>query len=278
MFALVLVTAAMCEAQKTNVPAMVTAGVDTNFPTTGSGKGTFYLSGPGVALKKEVELGTDVAVNGRDLQNAGAYEAIVCADTCHTSQFYVVAAKAVKLAFLVHPSRVPVAASDAVSGVALPFDKFENMVLTPQEVDFRLTAGSTSLLARSVSAQNGVAWFRTTSGKNAGKLQVVATLHDVVSTRAVQEVASDPCNLRIKGERTPKGIEVETDPVRDCSGNVLPDGTIVTFSLTGSNGKSTIDAPIKQGIARADIPAKGPQTISVASGVVMGNELHIGGQ
>ena len=39
-----------------------------------------------------------------------------------------------------------------------------------------------------------------------------------------------------------------------------------------------MDAPIKQGVARAQIEAKGPETVSVASGVVMGNEIRVGGQ
>jgi hypothetical protein len=56
----------------------------------------------------------------------------------------------------------------------------------------------------------------------------------------------------------------------------VPDGTIVTFSSTEKDGKGTVDAPIKQGIARAQIEATGETVVSVASGVVMGNELRIG--
>ena len=92
----------------------------------------------------------------------------------------------------------------------------------------------------------------------------------------VQQVASDPCNLRIDGKRVPTGILVQTEPVHDCAGNIVPDGTIVTFSATESNGKSTVDAPIKQGIARAQMEATGTTVVSAASGVVLGNELRIG--
>ena len=278
ILACVFVLAASLSAQQIQVPGSLPAGEDAAFSTTGSGKATFYLSGPGVARKAQIDLGSAVHVRGTELQNAGAYLAVVCADSCQTTQFYVVAADPARLAFIVHPSRVPVAHSDAISGVALPFDKFENLILKPLAVDFHLTTGNTSLLSRSVQSENGVAWFRTASGKTAGKLQVEAALPSVTAVRAVQEVASDPCNLRITGQRTTKGVLVETDPVRDCSGNILPDGTIVTFTLSGENGKSTVDAPIKQGIAKADIPANGPQTVSVASGVVMGNDLHIGGR
>ncbi len=274
----VLCLAGVGVAQEIRVPASVTAGEEITISTTGSGKATFYLLGPGLANKGEVSLGEEIHLRSQDLRNAGDYLAILCAEICRSSSFYVTAAQPAGLSFLVHPSRVPAGMGEAVSGVALPFDQFHNLVLDPVTVNFQLTAGNASLLSRAVRTQNGVAWFRTNSGKSAGKLQIVATLGAVSSSRAVQQVAADPCNLRIKGQRTPKGIVVETDPVRDCSGNPVPDGTIVTFSAAGADGRSTVDAPIKQGVARAQIEASGPQVISVASGVVMGNELRVGGQ
>ncbi len=88
--------------------------------------------------------------------------------------------------------------------------------------------------------------------------------------------ASSPCNLRIKAQRTKSNIVVETDPVRDCSGNMVPDGTIVTFTRTAVDGKSTVDVPIKQGVARAQMTPSAGAVISVASGVVMGNPISIG--
>jgi hypothetical protein len=78
-------------------------------------------------------------------------------------------------------------------------------------------------------------------------------------------------------QRDSDGIVVETDPIRDCTGNPVPDGTIVTFTQNDSNGKSAVDARIKKGIARAQLPNSSGATITVASGVVLGNELHVGG-
>ena len=106
----------------------------------------------------------------------------------------------------------------------------------------------------------------------------MAALDDLSARRVVQQVASDPCHLRIEGKRAAAGIIVETEPIHDCAGNFLPDGTIVTFTATGANGKSTVDAPIKQGIARAQIATAGAAVISAASGIVLGNELRIGAQ
>jgi hypothetical protein len=261
-----------------HAPASAIAGSEVSIATTGTGRATFYLVGPGIARKNDMSLGATIQLHSADLRNAGTYQALLCSSVCRKANFYVTAAKPASLSFLVHPSRVPVSLGDAVSGVAFPFDQFQNLVLSSLTVNFQLTAGNSALLSRAVRTEDGLAWFRTTSGKVAGTLQVVAKLDDVSARRVVQQVASDPCNLRIKGQRVPGGILVETEPVHDCSGNPVPDGTIVAFSATESNGKSTVDAPIKQGVARAKITASNAAVISVASGVVMGNELRVGGQ
>jgi hypothetical protein len=275
--ALSTLSASISAAQDLRAPSAVTAGEAVSISTTGSGKATFYLVGPGVSNKSDVALGNEISLRGQDLRDAGQYFAILCSDSCHSASFFVAPAKPASLAFLVHPSRVPVAASDAVSGVALAFDQFGNLNLDPGTINFQLTAGKTSLLSRDVAAHDGVAWFRTTSGKSAGPLQVVASIGELSARRNVQEVASEPCNLRIAGQRTKDGLVVQTEPVHDCAGNPVPDGTIVSFTATDASGKSTVDAPIKHGIARAEIAASGPVVVSVASGVAMGNELHIGG-
>lgn len=272
----VLCLSSVCAAQDIRVPNSAVAGEAASVSTTGSGKATFYLFGPRVARKFDVSLGEEIQLQASDLRGAGEYFALFCSGECHGASFYVAAEKPASLTFLVHPSRVPVAEGDAVSGVAIPFDQFRNLVLAPETISFQLTSGNASLLSRPVRTKDGIAWFRTASGKSAGAVQVVASLNDLSTRRAVQQVASDPCNLRITGQRTAKGIMVQTEPVHDCAGNPVPDGTIVTFTATAGNEKSTVDAPIKQDIARAQIVASGAAVISAASGVVMGNELRVG--
>jgi hypothetical protein len=276
-----LICAVLCllgisTAQEINVPQSVTAGKDASISTAGSGKATFYLFGPGITRRSDINLGEGIHLQGDDMRIAGEYFVVVCSGECQSNSFFVVAAKTSNLVFLVHPSRVPVTQSDAVSGVAIPFDKFRNLVLAPESVSFELTAGRAPVMERSIPTKDGIAWFRTSSSKSAGALQVVASLNDISTRRAMQQVASDPCNLRITGQRNATGILVQTEPVHDCAGNPVPDGTIVTFTATAGNDKSTVDAPIKQDIARAEIVASGPVTISAASGVVMGNELQMG--
>ncbi|HKV76765.1 MAG TPA: hypothetical protein VJP02_01410 [Candidatus Sulfotelmatobacter sp.] len=221
-------------------------------------------------------LGQNIDLSAKELRSSGDYVAILCAGTCSSARFFVDPGKPAVLTFLVHPSRAPVGLNDVISGVALPFDQFHNLILIPATIQFQLTAKGSAPSSRNAPTHDGVAWFRTSSGKSAGALQISASLSDLVARRVVQQVASDPCNLRIKGQRTAKGILVETEPVRDCSGNPVPDGTIVTFTAKDGHEVSFVDAPVKQDIARATLVAKGPVVVSAASGVATGNELRLG--
>ena len=260
------------------VPSHMVAGQAVSIATAGSGSATFYLSGPSNSRKQDLQLGESVNLTAKDVQSAGRYVAILCSETCSSVGFFVAPATPASLIFLVHPSRAPVGLKDVISGVAFPFDQFHNLVLVPTMVQFQLSAKGSAPNSRSAQTHEGVAWFRTNSGKSAGPLEITASLADLSARRVVQQVASDPCNLRIKGQRTAKGIQVETEPVRDCSGNPVPDGTIVTFTAKNGNDVSFVDAPVKQDVARATLLAKGSVVVSAASGVATGNELRIGGE
>jgi hypothetical protein len=259
-------------------PSDAIAGEPASISASGGSAATLYLVGPSIATKRDVKLEGQIRLAAQELQSAGRYIATVCADACRSVAFFVEPSKPVHLTFLMHPSRAPVGENDVLSGVALPFDEFRNLVLSPATVDFQLKVKDAALMNHGASTQDGIAWFRTNSGRSAGVLQVVASINDVSELRVVQQVASEPCSLRIKGQRSPKGILVQTDPVRDCGGNPVPDGTVVTFTAKGDGQISTVDAPIKQGVARAQMTASGPVAISAASGVVMGNELRVGAQ
>jgi len=257
-------------------PAQTTAGTPFSIVSSGAGEGTFYLIGPAQISKRKVN-GGEISVQADEVEQAGTYTAILCADQCTSVNFYVRPAQASRLSLLVHPSRVPVAASNAISAVAFVFDKFHNLVLSPQKVNFKVMPPEGAAISQSKTTANGTAWIRITSARKGGPAKVGASIGDVAEMRVVQQVASDACNLRIKAIPGPKGISVETDPVRDCSGNFVPDGTVVSFTKTDSSGKTTVDAPIKRGVARVEMAVSGPARISVASGVVNGNELSLGG-
>jgi hypothetical protein len=229
-----------------------------------------------VASKRQVQRGT-IALSGDELKAAGRYTAILDGSSM---SFVVDAAPLENISFIARPSRVPAAASGAVLGSAFLFDRFQNLVIAPTPVEFRLAIEGTAGEERSVTSRNGVAWVQMDSGRRSGPAQFLASSGEVRARRVVQQVAADPCSLRMKAARAPDGnILVETAPIQDCSGNAVPDGTIVTFTSVDASGRSTVDARIKRGFARAELPASPSTTLSVAAGVVLGNEIHwAGGQ
>jgi hypothetical protein len=260
------------------VPDKAVAGEDLSIATSGSGEGTLFLIGPGEVIKHKIRLGENAEIKGAELKHAGRWIAIVRGGSSpHSQVFWVEAGKPESLSFLARPSRVPVNRPGVISGVAFTFDKFQNLVVQPTELTFTLSVGGTSA-AQSVTTRNGVAWVRSSSAKKAGAAQFVAKVGDVTVNRVVQQVASDPCNLRMRiAGKNKDRVILETDPIRDCTGNPVPDGTIVTFIETDKTGRSVVDARIKKGIARAELPASPGAHVSVASGVVLGNELNLGG-
>jgi hypothetical protein len=252
------------------VPATVTAGSGLSIPSSGSGSATLYLVGPGTAVKRQVQLGQDVQLSSNELQNAGRYDVTIGDDS---ASFYVTAGPVNSIAFLARPSRVPAATPNVISGTAFVFDRYQNLVLQPEPIKFELTVdGQTT--SRTETSKGGVAYAKLDSSKKEGPAQFVASSGNVSVRRVVQQVASDPCSIRMTAEGSKNAILVRTDPIHDCSGNAVPDGTIVTFTETDPKGKSTVDARIRQGVAQAQLPLSSDATISVASGVVVGNEIQ----
>jgi hypothetical protein len=182
-----------------------------------------------------------------------------------------------KLSLLVHPSRVPVGSANGISTVALVFDNFHNLVLKPEPVKFSILPKDGAGVSANRDSENAVAWVRLTPARKEGATRIGAAIGHANEIRVVQQVAADACNLRIKAGRAKSTLLVETDPVRDCSGNAVPDGTVVSFTKTDSAGKTTVDVPIKRGVAKVEMPIEGRARITVASGVVTGNELEVSG-
>ena len=265
-------------AAELHLPQNAVAGQPLSIGTGGSG--TLYLVGPGQVIKKEFKSGGNVEIKGEELRSAGRWIAVIRGDSNQSQVFWVKPGKPGKLNFLAHPSRVPVARPNVISGVTFVFDQYQNLILDPTPVNFNLTVGGAGS-TKSVTSRSGVAWINSPSAPKAGAAQFVASVGDTSVTRVVQQVAADPCersfHVHVAGHAGNRTV-VETDPIRDCSGNPVPDGTIVTFIQTDKTGKSTVDARIKKGTARAELPASDNATITVAAGVVLGNELHVGGR
>jgi hypothetical protein len=278
VFVLASALSALSQSTTLRPPSKVTAGTSFNIATTGRGTSTFYLIGPTDIVKRTIEVGQDVVISGDDVTTSGAYQAVACnSEGCASSAFHVMPAAPTRLTFLLHPSRVPVSTSNAVNGTALVSDKFHNTVIAPAKVDFRLSSAGQGESTRSIQTERGIAWFQTGSNPKQGALQVTASLGDTTEPRVIQQVASEACGLRMNASTVGHSVTLQTDPIRDCAGNPLPDGTIVSFTKTDAGGRSTVDTPIKKDKANAKFDVSGPAHISVACGVVLGNEISLGG-
>lgn len=275
----IVMAASWLWASEIHPPAQVTAGKSITIRTNGSGDATFYLIAPASVSKSKVQAGSDVSVDSDQLQNAGRYVAILCAsDGCTSADFFVNPAAANKLSFLVHPSRIPVGSANGISAVAFVLDNFKNLVLKPEPVTFSIIAKNQKPVSATRDSENGIAWVRLTSANKEGATKLGASIGHADEIRIVQQVAADACNLRIKSSRDKQNFVIETHPVHDCSGNPVPDGTVVSFTESDAAGKTTVDVPIKRGVAKVEMPIDGRARVTVASGVVTGNELEVGGQ
>jgi hypothetical protein len=277
LLALLCALPSWARAAQLQVPSVVEAGRGFSISVDGSGQATFYLLGPDHVVKRPVSLGSEVQIQSSDVRSAGRYQAILCSPTasCTSATFWVKAAQPAHMSFFLHPSRVPVSTPDSIDATAFVFDQYFNLIWTPAVVDFRITPASGAGFSRRGSTRNGVAWMRMDSTPQEGRVQVTAVLGHVEEARVIQQVAAEACGLRMKAVGSGNGVSLETDPVRDCSGNTLPDGTIVSFTKIDKLGKSTVDTPIKKGIARVQFSVHGRAQISVACGVVLGNEVAV---
>ena len=282
---LVIVTVPMAWGQSSGLrfPEKIEAGTAFSVPTTGSGEATLYIAGPGNALRRQVRLGENISFGPDDLHNAGHYVAfLVAGSSTQTSQFEVSSSRQpATLSFLAKPSRLAVNLSNGLGGVVYVFDVFRNLVLQPQTVSFELSDSTGRTQSRTATSRNGVAWVKMNSAAKAGRAQFQAAVGNIREKRVIQQVPGDPCSIRMtargSGQKEKERVALETEPVRDCNGNPVPDGTIVTFTETYQGGQSTVDVPLKRGVARTELPARNGAVISVASGVVMGNEIRWSG-
>jgi hypothetical protein len=165
---------------------------------------------------------------------------------------------------------------NGITGAVYVFDSYSNLVTAPTGVSFSLTSPSGTSENRTAQSKDGAAWIAMDSSPKEGAARFVAKAGDISSTRIIGQVPGDPCSLRMSAKPSGKKIDLETEPVRDCSGNAVPDGTIVTFTETYGGGQSTVDVPLKRGVAKVEMPAYPGANISVASGVVLGNQIRWG--
>lgn len=274
-----LIASAQVHAQagSMSLPKTVIAGDSFSIPTAGSGTATLYVIGLGQVLKRDVQLGQTVYFPTGTLYNAGRYVAVLSSgDSATNEQFDVVpAGKPAEITFLARPSRLPVSQHEGITGATYVLDAYHNLMVRPMPVAFVLSPPSGAAQNRTVTTRDGAAWAEFDSTPQQGTDKFVAQTGDISSTRVIRQVPGDPCGLRMTAQQSGKRVEVKTDPVRDCSGNAVPDGTIVTFTEAFDSGQSTVDVPLKRGFAQVEMPFRPGAIISVASGVALGNQIRL---
>lgn len=254
----------------------VQAGSAFSIETSGSGEATIYVIGLGQVLKRGVQLGNPVYFEAGSLCNAGHYLVVLAqASAVETKALDVLPMSAPgRLSFLAKPSRLPVSVHDGITGAVYVFDTYGNLIVSPMSVSFQLSNSTGTVQKTDVTTRAGAAAIEMDSTGHQGINQFVAQAGGISSTRVIRQVPGDPCTLKMSAQQTGQKLDLKTDPVVDCSGNSVLDGTIVTFTETYDGGQSTADVPLKHGIAEIAMPIHRGATITVASGVVLGNQIR----
>jgi len=264
------------QATSEGFPSTIEAGRAFSVEFAGSGQGTLYIVGPNEMLKRTVTLGSANQLPAGTLCNAGHYSFLLDGGAqSRDGEFDVVpAAQVSDVSFLAKPSRLPVGLHDGITGAIYVFDSYRNLITRPMPVYFELSGQSGSKQVRSGTTHDGSASTAMDSTPQQGVDKFLVRVGDISSTRIIRQVPGDPCRLVMKAKPAGSRVQLVTDPVRDCNGNQVPDGTIVTFTENYGAEQSTADVPLKQGIAQIEMPSRAGATISVASGVVLGNQIR----
>ena len=224
---------ALAQSGAMSLPKTVEAGSAFSIQTTGSGKAVLYIVGPAQVLRRDVQLGQTTSFAAGDLHNAGHYVAVlVGGGSPENGEFDVTPAKQpADLSFLAKPSRLSVSLHDGISGAAYVFDAYRNLITAPMPVSFQLSGVSAAPQERTVVTRNGVAWTTMDSASKEGAAQFVARVGNISSD--TRHPAGSWRAVRIENERSAVGSKDRVgDSSRcvDCSGNAVPDGTVVTFT------------------------------------------------
>ena len=268
------------QSDRIQAPASIEAGSGFSIHTAGSGKATLFIVGQNQVVKREVQMGQDIWLAPGVVHNAGAYLLILKSnDSTDTAEMSVSPEnKPSDLSFLARPSRLPVGIHDGITGAVYVFDAYNNLITAPQSVTFELSNPAGVTQSRTVTTRNGAAQTEMDSTQQQGADKFAARTAGVESKRVVAQVPGDPCGIKMSAKPSGEEIELATEPLRDCSGNAVPDGTIVTFTETYGGDETTVDVPLKRGIAQVSMPAHNGAMLSSASGVVLGNQIRWEGQ
>lgn len=267
---------AMAQSGASGFPRRVEAGAAFSVTFPGAGKATLYIVGPEAALKREIQRGATTNFPGGTLYNAGHYLAVLTGDSANVTYVFdvVPANRPGELSFLARPSRLPVDVPNGITGALYVFDGYHNLMTAQIPVRFELSGPSGEKQIHNETTRDGAAWTAMNSSPHQGPDKFSAEVEGASSLRVIRQVPGDPCGLKMSASPAGNKLQLVTEPVRDCNGNAVPDGTVVTFTEVFDGAQSTVDVPLKRGIAQVEMPSHSGATLSVASGVVLGNQIR----
>ena len=166
--------------------------------------------------------------------------------------------------------------------VLIPFDIYGNPVMEGTKFEVLVLHPDNRLEKKFLVIHNLLAWARVYSGIKAGRTTIVArigqihgfegTLLEVAGWPVPFDVSADPAQLPANGNLV---ATLSTAPVVDKFGNVMPDGTLITFIVHAPNGSySTIPAYTIDGKAQALLQAPVEPGLYTIEATVLGVTSH----
>jgi hypothetical protein len=147
--------------------------------------------------------------------------------------------------------------------VVVPFDAFGNPVAEDTPVTVRIRRPDNRITEQKIGVKHLLGWTRIPSGTRAGHTTISVTTQNVHGPEAtLLEVAAFPVSSTLEAEprSAPANgrelVTLRTSVLADEFGNVLPDGTLVTFVASAPDGQRYfVPAPTINGVAEAPLQA-----------------------
>lgn len=171
---------------------------------------------------------------------------------------------------LVGPRSVPLDGESQAMVVALPEDSYGNPLLNAQTGRLQITYPDGQVEEAILPVRNGVGRAWVPGGSVSGRINLGVGIGEAVGAETVLEaVAGLPNAIEVLAEPAESLadgstlIELRTQPMRDAFGNLLVDGSLVTFrvEIPGEEPRN-LPAYTLDGVARVPLQAPGRAAIA----------------
>ena len=212
------------------------------------------------------------------LYNAGHYVVVLVGVSLHRKRFVRCCARKRSrpiVSFLAKPSRLPVGLHDGITGAVYVFDAYHNLIAAPTPVSFELSNPTGAAQKRIVETHDGAAWTEMDSTRPTRHRQVRSA-----SWRSLQHArrqAGSGRSVRIEDERPASRVSrFSCRPNRCAIAAAMPFRTerslLSPRPTMARNPRWT--CRLSGELRKWKCPPISGATISVASGVVLGNEIR----